>query len=80
MTPLDVALLLGDTPVARVLQHHGAVESMRCKFFPFFHVSFFHFSILFLEFVFFTRVTSWHSRHWHSRDVIETHATSIALT
>ena len=31
MTPLDVALLLGDTPVARVLQHHGAVESMRCE-------------------------------------------------
>ncbi|KAL5254199.1 hypothetical protein ACHWQZ_G013837 [Mnemiopsis leidyi] len=29
MTPLDVALLLGDTPVARVLQHHGAVESLR---------------------------------------------------
>jgi hypothetical protein len=31
MTPLDVALLLGDTPVARVLQHHGAVESMKCE-------------------------------------------------
>ncbi|XP_063682296.1 ankyrin repeat and fibronectin type-III domain-containing protein 1-like isoform X3 [Bolinopsis microptera] len=29
MTPLDVSLLLGDTPVARVLQHHGAAESMR---------------------------------------------------
>ena len=32
MTPLDVALLLGDTPVARVLQHHGAVESVRCEY------------------------------------------------
>ena len=37
MTPLDVALLLGDIPIARVLQHHGAAESMHCKRFIHLH-------------------------------------------